>query len=191
MQSTSSEMLGWKKHKLESRLLGEYQSPQICRWHHPYSRKWRGTKKPLDESERGEWKIWLKAPHSENEDHGIQSHHFMANRWGNSWNSSWLFFWAPKSLWMVIAAMKLKDACSLDAGLLLSAATPDLKRGVAPPSHKSTEVSVLASVLPMNTQQWSLLGWTGWISLQSKGLSRVFFNTTVQKHQLFSTQLSL
>ena len=46
------------------------------------------------------------------------------------------------------------------------------------------------SVLPVNTQDWSPSGWTGWISLQSKGLSRVFSNTTVQKHQFFSTQLS-
>ena len=51
-------------------------------------------------------------------------------------------------------------------------------------------VSASASVLPMNTQDWSPLGWTGWISLQSKGLSRVFSNTTVQKHQFFSAQLS-
>ena len=48
-----------------------------------------------------------------------------------------------------------------------------------------------ASVLPMNIQDWFPLGWTGWISLQSKGLSRVFSNTTVQKHQFFSVQLSL
>ena len=47
-----------------------------------------------------------------------------------------------------------------------------------------------ASFLPKNTQSWSPLGWTGWISLQSKGLSRVFSNTTVQKHQFFGTQLS-
>ena len=47
---------------------------------------------------------------------------------------------------------------------------------------QSTGVSALASVLPMNTQDWSHLGWTGWTSLQSKGLSRVFSNTTVQKH---------
>ena len=47
------------------------------------------------------------------------------------------------------------------------------------------------SVLPMNTQDWSALGWTGWISLQSKGLARVFSNTTVQKHQFFGAQLSL
>ena len=53
-----------------------------------------------------------------------------------------------------------------------------------------TGVSALASVLPKNTQGWSLLEWSGWISLQSKGLSRVFSNTTVQKHQFFSTQLS-
>ena len=55
---------------------------------------------------------------------------------------------------------------------------------------QSTGVSASASVLPMNTQDWSPLGWTGWISLQSKGLSRVFSNTTVQKHQFFSAQLS-
>ena len=51
-------------------------------------------------------------------------------------------------------------------------------------------VSASASVLPMNTQDWSPLGWTGWISLQSKGLSRVFSNTTVQKHQFVGAQLS-
>ena len=56
---------------------------------------------------------------------------------------------------------------------------------------RSIGVSTSASVLPMNTQDWSPLGWTGWISLQSKGLSRVFSNTTVQKHQFFCAQLSL
>ena len=54
-----------------------------------------------------------------------------------------------------------------------------------------TGVSASASVLPVNIQDWFPLGWTGWISLQSKGLSRVFSNTTVQKHQFFSAQLSL
>ena len=52
-------------------------------------------------------------------------------------------------------------------------------------------VSASASVLPMNIQGWFPLGWTGWISLQSKGLSRVFSNTTVQKHQFFGSQLYL
>ena len=55
---------------------------------------------------------------------------------------------------------------------------------------QSIGVTALASVLPKNTQDWSPLGWTGWISLQSKGLSRVFSNTTVQQHQFFSAQLS-
>ena len=56
---------------------------------------------------------------------------------------------------------------------------------------QSIGISASASVVPMNIQGWFPLEWTGWISLQSKGLSRVFSNTTVQKHQFFSTQLSL
>ena len=55
---------------------------------------------------------------------------------------------------------------------------------------ESIGVSASAAVLPMNTQDWSPLRWTGWISLQSRGLSRVFSNTTVQKHQFFGAQLS-
>ena len=57
-------------------------------------------------------------------------------------------------------------------------------------SGQSTGSSALASFLPKNTQDWSPSEWTGWISLQSKGLSRVFSNTTVQKHQFFGAQLS-
>ena len=56
---------------------------------------------------------------------------------------------------------------------------------------QSIGVSASISVPPMNTQEWSPLGWTGWISLQSKGPLRVFSNTTVQNHQFFSAQLSL
>ena len=56
---------------------------------------------------------------------------------------------------------------------------------------QSIGVSASTSALPMNTQDWSPLAWTGWISLQSKGLSRVFSNTTVQKHQFFGAQLPL
>ena len=58
------------------------------------------------------------------------------------------------------------------------------------PDGLSIKVSASTSVLSMNTQDWSPLGWTGWISLQSKELSRVFSNTAVQKHQFFSAQLS-
>ena len=59
------------------------------------------------------------------------------------------------------------------------------------PGGQSIGSSTSASVLPMNTQDWSPLGWTSWISLLSKGLSKVFSNTTAQKHQFFGTQLSL
>ena len=69
---TSSNQDCWEK----------YQQPQICRWYHSNSRKWRETKESLDECERVEGKTWLKTQHSKHEDHGIQSHHFMANRWG-------------------------------------------------------------------------------------------------------------
>ena len=54
--------------------------------------KERRTKEPLDEGERGEWKTWFKTQHSENEDHGIRSHHFMPNRWGNNSNSDRLYY---------------------------------------------------------------------------------------------------
>ena len=57
--------------------------------------------------------------------------------------------------------------------------------------YQGIGVSASPSILPMNIQDWFPLGWTGWISLQSKGLSRVFSNTTVQKHKFFSAQLSL
>ena len=60
-----------------------------------------------------------------------------------------------------------------------------------PSDGQGIGVSASASVLPMNTQDWSPSGWTGWISLQSKGLPKVFSNSTVRKHQFFSTQLSL
>ena len=75
---------------------------------------------------------------------------------------------------------------------------PSLASGSFPMSHffasggQSIGVSASASVLPMNIQEiWFPLGWTGWISLQSKGLSILFSNTTVQKHQFFGSQLSL
>ena len=113
MQSTPCEMPGWMKQKLELRLPEEISitlDMQIC---HPYDRKQKGTKEPLDENERGEWKSWLITQQLKNEDHGTQSHHFMANIWGNNANSDRLFSWAPKSLQMVTAAMKLKDTCSL------------------------------------------------------------------------------
>ena len=98
MQSTSWETLGWKKHKLESRLPGEISITSDMQMTPHYGRKWRGTQKPLDESERGEWKGWLKAHHSENEDHGIRSHHFMGNKMGKQWKQWQTFFFLSSKI---------------------------------------------------------------------------------------------
>ena len=104
MQSTSWETLGWKKHKLESRLLGEMSITSDMQMTSPL--QWSRINEPLDESERVEGKSWLRIQHSKNEDHGIWSCHFMANRWRNNGNSEILYFGgAPKSLQMVTAAM--------------------------------------------------------------------------------------
>ena len=75
----------------------------------PLWQKWRRTKEPLDVSERGEWNSWLETQHSENKDHGIWSHHFMANGETVETMADFFLGGAPKSLQMVIAAMKLKD----------------------------------------------------------------------------------
>ena len=68
--------------------------------------------KVKEENEKADLKLNIK-----NYDHGIWSHHFMGNRWGNNGNSERLLFWAPKSLQMVTLAMKLKDICSLEEKL--------------------------------------------------------------------------
>ena len=117
-------MLGWKKHRLEEAQAGiKIAGRNINNLRYAddttlMAESEEELKKPLDESERGEWKTWLKAQHSENEDHGIWSHHFMANRWGNNGNSDRLYFLGLHNhLWMVTAALKLKDACSLEGKL--------------------------------------------------------------------------
>ena len=92
MQSISCKIPDWMKHKLESTLLAETSITSDMQITPFLWQKWRGTKELLDESERGEWKSWLKTQHSKNEYHGIWSHHFMANRWGNKGNSERLHF---------------------------------------------------------------------------------------------------
>ena len=113
MQSTSWETLGWKKQagiKIAGRNINN------LRWHHPYGRKWRGTKKPLDESERGEWKTGIKF--------SIQKTRVMPSSSITPWQidgengySDRLFSWAPKSLQMVTVAVQLKNAWSLEERL--------------------------------------------------------------------------
>ena len=98
----------------------------------------------------------------------------------------------PMSIESVMPSNHLILSCPL---LLLPSIFPSIRVLQISPlftsGGQSTGASASASVLPMNTQDWSPLGWTSWISLQSKGLSRVFYNTTVQKHQFFGAQLSL
>ena len=91
MQNISRDTLGWMNHKLESRLLGEMSITSDMQMTPPYGRKQRGTKEPL-ESERGEWKSWLKTQHSINKDQSIRPYHFMANKWGNNGKSDRLYF---------------------------------------------------------------------------------------------------
>ena len=83
---------------------------------HSNGRKWRGTKEPLDEGEREEWKSWLKTQHSKNYNYGIliPSHHGKGQGW-KQWQI--LFSWALKSLQTVTAAMKLKNICPLEGKL--------------------------------------------------------------------------
>ena len=107
-------MLGWMKHKLKSRLLGEISITSDMQMTPPL---WQKVKRNYKTSWwKWKWRVKkvIKAQHSENKDHGIRSHHFMGNRWGNSRNSvRLLFLGAPKSLQMVTAAVELKGTCSL------------------------------------------------------------------------------
>ena len=84
----------------------KYQQTQICRWCHYNERKWRGTKEPVGECERGEWKSWLKTTFKI-ENHGIWSHHFMANRWDTVETVTYFIFLGSKVTADSFAALKL------------------------------------------------------------------------------------
>ena len=92
IQSTSCEMPDWMILQAGIKIARRNKNNLRYVDDHPSGRKLRGTKEPLDESERGEWKSWLKAQHSKKDDHSIWFHHFMANRWGNNGNSGRLYF---------------------------------------------------------------------------------------------------
>ena len=141
----------------------------------------------------------------------------MANRWGNNGNSDRLYFWGSKisadgdcshgikrRLLLGRKAMTNLDNILKSRDITLPTKVHIVKGMVSlvvmygceswitkKAEHQRIGVSASASVLPMNIQDWFPSGWTGWIFLQSKGLSRVFSNTTVQKHQTFSAQPSL
>ena len=91
MQSKSREMLDWMKHKLESRLLGEISVTSDTQMTPPMAESEEELKSLLMKVKEESKKVGLKLNNSENEDHGIWSHHFMGNRWGNSGNSVRLY----------------------------------------------------------------------------------------------------
>ena len=113
----SCKMPGWVSHKLESDCWDKYQQPQIWRWYHSNGRKSRGTKEPLDEGEKGEWKSQLKTQHSKNWIHSIQSHHFMAIKGEKVGAVTDYFFLGSKITADGDSSLELKDACSLEGKL--------------------------------------------------------------------------
>ena len=124
MQCTSWETLGWRKHKLESELPGEISVTSHMQMIAPLWQEVRGTfKKPLDESARGEWKIWLQAQHSENEDHGKWFRKQRSWQLVPSLRRKYMgkqcqtLFWGVQKSLQMIAAMELKDAYSLEGKL--------------------------------------------------------------------------
>ena len=157
--------------------------------------------------ESGKAGLKLNIKKKEEEDHGIWSHSVSSVQ---SLSHVWLF----ETPWTAACQVSLSITNSWSLPKLLSIdlvmpsnhlilcrplllASIISSTGSFPMSQlfasggQSIGVSPSASVLPMNIQDWFPLGWTGWISLRSEGLSRVFSNTTVQKHQFFSTKLSL
>ena len=114
MQTTSCKMPGWVNHELESRLLGQYQWPQICRWYHSSGKKWRGTKAPLDQGERGDWKSVLKAQHKTNKIRASVPINPWQIEGGKVEAVTDLIFLdsIPETLWTMTAARKLKVAYS-------------------------------------------------------------------------------
>ena len=110
-------MLGWKKHKLESRLPGEILIISDMQTTPPLWQKVKELKSLLIKVKEESEKVGLKLNIQKTKITGIWSHHFMENRWRNNGNTERLFLWAPKSLQMVTETMKLKDVCSLEGKL--------------------------------------------------------------------------
>ena len=149
-------------------------------------------------------KSWLETQYSKNWDHGIWSHHFMANRRGKSGSTDRLYFLGLQNHCGWYCSHEIERPLLFESISITNLDSVLKSRDITFPESRPFPMSQFfasggqsigapasASVLPTNIQDWFPLGWTDWISLQSKGLSRVFSNTTVQKHQFFGTQLSL
>ena len=117
---------------------------------------------------------------------------FFATPWIAAWQASLSITNSQSSLKLmsIESVMPSSHLILCRPLLLLTTIPPSIRVFSNESTGQSIEVSALTSFLPKNTQDWSPLEWTSWISLQSNGLSRVFSNTTVQKHQFFSAQLS-
>ena len=117
MQSTSCEMPGWMTHKLESRLLGEISTISDMQMIPLKWQKWRGTKELLDEGKRAEWKSWMETQHSKR----LRPWHLVPWLHGKQkvkkWKQCQFFFFNPKLLQTMTAALKWKDTCSLEGKL--------------------------------------------------------------------------
>ena len=138
----------------ESRLPGEISITSDMQTTPPLRQKVRGSKEPLDESESGEWKSWLKAQHLENEDHGIWSHHFMGNRWGNSGNSDRFYFWGSKITADGDCSHEIKR-CSLLGGKVMTNLGRILKsRDITLPTNVCLVKAMVFPVVTYGCESW-------------------------------------
>ena len=181
MPSTSWEMPGWMKTNWNQDYWEKYQQPPIWRWHHPYGSFWETH---INMSSLSISSVQF-------------SHSAMSNfLWPHGQASlSTTNFWSLLKLMSIELMMPSNHLILSRPLLLLPSIFPSISgffnELVLRLGGQRIGVSASSSVLPMNIQDWFPLEWTGWISLQSKGLSRVFSNTTVKKHQFFSAQPSL
>ena len=130
----------------------------------------------------------------------VQFSHSVMSDFVSPWTTAWQASLSITNSWSLLKLMSIKSAVPFSHLILCRPLLllPPIPPSIRVFSNESTLrvrwpkywSSALASFLPKNTQDWSPLEWTGWISLQSKGLSRVFSNTTVQKHQFFGAQPS-
>ena len=142
----------------------------------PLWQKWRGTQKPLDESESGEWKRWLKAQHSENEDFGIWSHHFKANRWRNNGNSGRLYVfglqnhcrWWPPAMKLKGLLLGRKAITNLDS-MLKKQRHYFANKGLSSQSCGFSSSHVLMWELNYK-ESWALKNWCFWAVVLEKTL---------------------
>ena len=114
-KATSCKMLGWWFTSRNQDCWEQYQQPQICRWHHPYGRNRRGLKSLLMNLKEESEKAGLK--YSIQKNHGIRSHHFMANRWGKKWKQWQTVCLGSKITSDSYYSHKLKDTCSSEEKL--------------------------------------------------------------------------